>query len=989
MGLSKISGSGIDDNVIVPANLHSSFVLPISKLATGGGVTFDTLVQCGGDPNDGSAVGAKMLQSGVIQAARASGSGTSAVYMGFLQGTSTATSRINANGSATFSGQGTFSGDLRVQDGGNFRVRNASNATQDAILLQNNGNITAAGGATFGSVVNGLYFSTDRTNGSSTVLEGYLNSTKNVDVKANGSATFGNTITSGSSTVRGQFLGNCPSSITASAADAFVANYNGTTVARVRYDGSATFASTTTVGGSALSGTAAGVSLYPTGGIHATQASGTSTILSGYIQGSSTKNVAITAAGTATFGSGYKVGIRPFDGDSADQIYIDKTDGTRTFSVLGSGVVYSGGYTGPYASLRVPTGETEANYGVYTVRNIAGTPTAQIFGTGHAAFKNSTDGVYTYIANKPGTDAYCLSGGSSANPGTTWWQIKPNGDFHTLGDATFGGKVTAEDFDSNHPTDARFGRFNWSGIRFTNTSGSNVFQFDADAGQITTNVKSAGHIELDSTGSFSSPKVKLFANTGAATFAGGGITLEANNRINGAVHQAYGTAPDSYRWLSYDSTGGGGSNNITSSILDTGAATFAGNLLCANSKIRAVTSSGHGLLRVLNSSSVDTIGLDGTTGAATFAGDVTSGGDPNNGVNVGCKLYGAQGTVAVTTGNSAISVWAGYSQGTITPTSSITGAGAATFAGGITTADNIAVSRTLGTSACYVGQLNGSATSSINADGSATFASVLQGNQRVIVNGAGGKSGTENTFLNYAGNGTTVTASIDANGLGVFDGGVKVTHTANTRHCRMLYDGIYSTGQDLYLWTGTTNSVIFGNNSSPKMTLQCSTGALLINRTSQNNNGKLCLDFYGQTENGMVLRNTWNANNVYFAVFRSQGNDLAGGIIQTAYNAVNYSSSSDYRLKENVIDMPDPIVRIKKLKPKRFNFISDIDKNEVDGFLAHEAQEVVPEAVVGEKDGKEMQSIDHSRLIPLLTAALKEAISSLEALEARVKNLES
>jgi len=67
-----------------------------------------------------------------------------------------------------------------------------------------------------------------------------------------------------------------------------------------------------------------------------------------------------------------------------------------------------------------------------------------------------------------------------------------------------------------------------------------------------------------------------------------------------------------------------GQNNSTEVITlkADGAATFAGNLLCADSKIRAVTSSGHGLLRILNSSSVDTIGLDGTTGAATFAGSV-------------------------------------------------------------------------------------------------------------------------------------------------------------------------------------------------------------------------------------------------------------------------------------------------------------------------------------------------------------------------------
>ena len=79
--------------------------LPTDLTVDGTG-TFGGKVQSGGDPNDGANVGAKMLQSGVIQATRASGSGASAVYMGFLQGTATATSRINANGSASF-GNGT------------------------------------------------------------------------------------------------------------------------------------------------------------------------------------------------------------------------------------------------------------------------------------------------------------------------------------------------------------------------------------------------------------------------------------------------------------------------------------------------------------------------------------------------------------------------------------------------------------------------------------------------------------------------------------------------------------------------------------------------------------------------------------------------------------------------------------------------------------------------------------------------------------------
>jgi len=60
---------------------------------------------------------------------------------------------VTTTGTATFGGVGTFSGDLRVQDGGNFRVRTAADASSDAILLQNNGNITASGSATFNGVL--------------------------------------------------------------------------------------------------------------------------------------------------------------------------------------------------------------------------------------------------------------------------------------------------------------------------------------------------------------------------------------------------------------------------------------------------------------------------------------------------------------------------------------------------------------------------------------------------------------------------------------------------------------------------------------------------------------------------------------------------------------------------------------------------------------------------------------------------------------------
>ena len=106
------------------------------------------------------------------------------------------------------------------------------------------------------------------------------------------------------------------------------------------------------------------------------------------------------------------------------------------------------------------------------------------------------------------------------------------------------------------------------------------------------------------------------------------------------------------------------------------------------------------------------------------------------------------------------------------------------------------------------------------------------------------------------------------------------------------------------------------------------------------------------------------------------------GNIRTLNSGTSYNTSSDYRLKENVSYTWDATTRFKQLKPARFNFIADGDTNTLDGFLAHEVQDIVPEAITGEKDGTEMQSIDHSKLVPLLVKTIQE-------LEARITALES
>jgi hypothetical protein len=149
--------------------------------------------------------------------------------------------------------------------------------------------------------------------------------------------------------------------------------------------------------------------------------------------------------------------------------------------------------------------------------------------------------------------------------------------------------------------------------------------------------------------------------------------------------------------------------------------------------------------------------------------------------------------------------------------------------------------------------------------------------------------------------------------------------------------------------------------------------------------------FVNGTSGAIIATNAFNQTGTINHMSLYNGNGLVGSIT-TSGSATAYNTSSDYRLKENVVPLDGAVDRLKQLPVHRFNFIADPDKT-VDGFLAHEAQAVVPECVTGEKDAVDdegnpvHQGIDQSKLVPLLTAALQEAVARIEALEAEVAAL--
>jgi hypothetical protein len=127
-----------------------------------------------------------------------------------------------------------------------------------------------------------------------------------------------------------------------------------------------------------------------------------------------------------------------------------------------------------------------------------------------------------------------------------------------------------------------------------------------------------------------------------------------------------------------------------------------------------------------------------------------------------------------------------------------------------------------------------------------------------------------------------------------------------------------------------------------------------------------------------------------FIKFANQSDFI--GSITGAASSVAYNTSSDYRLKENVDYDFNALNRVAQLKPARFNFIADADTT-VDGFLAHEVQDIVPEAITGEKDAvddegnPEYQGIDQSKLVPLLTKAIQEQQAQIDALQSEINLL--
>jgi hypothetical protein len=247
-----------------------------------------------------------------------------------------------------------------------------------------------------------------------------------------------------------------------------------------------------------------------------------------------------------------------------------------------------------------------------------------------------------------------------------------------------------------------------------------------------------------------------------------------------------------------------------------------------------------------------------------------------------------------------------------------------------------------------------------------------------VQQGGGANQGTNKLFMGWSSD-SQLRLQIDSTDFGP-NWPINVTGTASGNAPAS------HTHDDRYYTESEMNTLLAGKQQA----FNSSSEVRLLITASGAGQGQEGIDlFYGYT-NPRIFINSYGANQAsQFLTFGYAYSDIGSIAKNAAGTSVSYNTTSDYRLKTNIEPLTAAVARLLQIPAHRFNWLADPSGQKVDGFLAHEAQAVVPEAVTGTKDavdadGKPIhQGIDQSKLVPLLVAAVQELAARVAALEAK------
>lgn len=251
------------------------------------------------------------------------------------------------------------------------------------------------------------------------------------------------------------------------------------------------------------------------------------------------------------------------------------------------------------------------------------------------------------------------------------------------------------------------------------------------------------------------------------------------------------------------------------------------------------------------------------------------------------------------------------------------------------------------------------------------------------------------TFRTSTGTATTPTAIVSNQTLGVINalGRSSTAYSTTTRASMVMTaaENWNDSAQGAYLSFFTTQT---GTVTQTEKVRISGDGSFLVGTTSPPNYGSTITPGFFALQNGVIgassstrtlaLQRTGSDGAIVDFIRQTT---LVGSISVTA-SATTYNTSSDYRLKQDVQPLSHALERILALKPSTYQWKST---NEYDnGFVAHELQKVIPQAVTGVKDAVDgsgnpvYQGVDNSKLVPILVKAIQELKAEIEELKANV-----